>query len=645
MKKLLHVQRFATTAVALVALLGISPSTWAQPAEKSFVDMVNKFALVPAGAPESEMLAKATAAVNFIKRMELEQANKAINEALQLDARNSQLHFLNGFVYHLQARQGDSQRNELAIEGYQQAIRIDKANWIAQEFLGLAYMDLKQFDQAKASFSEVLLMTPDSAVSLYGMMVASYLTGDAVTACIMADQFQKTVSQVHDGFIRSSVSVYAACGNFESADQMRAALGKRQRDPVEVQRVDQRLAQWKSFYRQHAPPQEASAPHSPASLIQTSLNSTAVPQAEQFAQASNLPNGINQPANRPGSGTTAMPGVPQPAAVASDASDGSPRMVLVDVVLVSTQELVSTSKGVNLLSALTLQLGSGGGSKPAYSREITSSTVGSAAATVSTAITRAVTIPSLAYTLNIANASNSMNEVLARPTLAAMEGMPSEFFSGVNLSAGVVAASVQGGTTVVPVEKRFGVKLAVTPVFLPNGRIQMKVDAQRTSLNATAENPKVTYQLEIAETTANANVVMNMGDTLVLSGLSEKSTANTRDGVPVLQDVPVVQYLFSHKKTNDIQRSVLILITPRAPVYTDRTDLASATAVSASTRVLREKFGFSGTTPSTAEAVLSHLNTNDLFREFRQSDLTLERWDRMYSTGDRLRQALGFLYY
>ena len=60
---------------------------------------------------------------------------------------------------------------------------------------------------------------------------------------------------------------------------------------------------------------------------------------------------------------------------------------------------------------------------------------------------------------------------------------------------------------------------------------------------------------------------------------------------------------------------------------------------------LREKFGFAGSTPSTAEAVLSHLKTNDLFREFRQSDVTLERWDRMYSTGDRLRQALGFLYY
>ena len=655
MKKLASIKRFSSSSVALAAMLCVSPATWAQSPEKSFLDMVNKFALTPTGAPESEMLAKATVAVNFIKRMELPQANKAINEALQLDARNSYLHFLNGFVYHLQARQGDSQKNDMAIEGYQQALRIDRGNWIAQEFLGLAYMDLKKFDQAKASFTDVLLLSPDSTVSLYGLMVSAYLTGDAVTACAMADQFQKTATEAHDGFIRSSISVYASCGSFDKADQMRATLATLNREPADVGRVDQRLDQWKSFYRQHASAAGTSSSNSAAGFIQTSLtNATADVLPERFAQAFTLPSSataprtarpapiIANPTSAPAVERTTEQAAPPPAVSTTDsASDSSPRMVLVDVVLVSTQELISTSKGINLLSALTLQLGSVG--KPAYSSENISNSVSGAADSVSTAITRAVTIPALAYSLNIANANNSMNEVLARPTLAAMEGMPSEFFSGTNLSAGVVSVSQQGGTTIVPLDKRFGVKLAVTPAFLSNGRVQLKVEAQRTSLNATADNPKVAYQIEIAETTANANVVMQLGDTLVLSGLSEKSTSNTRDGVPVLQDVPVVQYLFSNKKTNDIQRSVLILITPRASVYT--ANLAQGTAISASTQALREKFGISGNTSSSVEAILSHLKASDLFREFRQGDVTLERWDRMNSTGDRLRQALGFLYY
>ena len=637
---MIRIKRFAIAPLALVVMLGASPATWAQSPERSFVDMVSKFALTPTGEPESEMLAKTTVAVNFIKRMDLPQANKAINEALQLDARNSYLHFLNGFVYHLQARQGDSQKNEMAIEGYQQALRIDRSNWIAQEFLGLAYMDLKKFDQAKGQFSEVLLMSPDSTVSLYGLMVASYLTGDAITACAMADQFKKATTELNDGFIRSSVSVYASCGAFDKADLMRVELGKLKREPADIGRVDQRLAQWKSFYRQQA---------SVVGMMQTSLGSaTTVAQPERFAQAFTVPSMTPRVAPRPEPASvksSVETPTHRPAAmnVVDSASDGSPRMVLVDVVLVATQELASTSKGVNLLSALTLQLGSS--SAAAYSEINTSNSVGGAAAAVSTAITRAVTIPALAYSLNIANANNSTNEVLARPTLAAIEGMPSEFFSGTNLSAGVVSTSTQGGTTIVPLDKRFGVKLGVTPVFLSNGKVQLKVEAQRTSLNATAENPKTAYQIEIAETTANANVVMNVGDTLVLSGLSEKSSSNTRDGVPVMQDVPLLQYFFSNKKTNDYQRSVLILITPRDPVYTSKMDQSPNGAMSDSMKALREKFGFTGSTPSNVEVVLHQLKTNDFFHQFRQGDVTLERWDRMHSTGDRLHQALGFLFY
>lgn len=167
--------------------------------------------------------------------MELPQAQQAANEALQLDPRSSHLHFLNAFVYHLQARQGDTQKTELALEGYQQALRIDPGNWIAQEFRGLAHMDLKQFDQAKRAFSETLL-------------VAAYLTGDAPTACTMADQFRNLSAGLSTDFLRSSVAAYASCGSFTQAADMRAALAQRGGNEVEVQRVDRRLAQWKAFY-------------------------------------------------------------------------------------------------------------------------------------------------------------------------------------------------------------------------------------------------------------------------------------------------------------------------------------------------------------------------------------------------------------
>lgn len=661
MKKFAATFRRQKIAAALTLAFCVIPSAWTAEPAKSFADMVKELPLVPAGTHDSEMLAKVTVAVDFIKRLELPRAHLAVNEALQLDPRNSHLHFLNGFVYHLQARQGDTQKNEMALEGYQQALRIDPGNWIAQEFLGLAYMDLKQFDRARVAFSEVLLMTPESAVSIYGLMVASYLTGDARTACAMADQFQKTSAPPNRGFIRSSISVYASCKNFAQAERMRETLSRLTGDGLELERVDRRLAQWKAFYLKQEQDPAGTKSQAAAGMLRTSLpqaSSTGRPM--ELAQAFTLPNipypGANKPAPTaaspkpdveaaPAAPAVAAPAVAAPAAPLAEAADSGPRMLLIDVVLLSTQELISTSKGVNLLSALTLQLGSVAGNVPAYSRVITDNSVNNAPSAVTTAITRAVTIPALSYSLNIANANNSVNEVLARPTLAAIEGMPSEFFSGTNLSAGVVSTSVQGGTTIVPLDKRFGIKLSVTPTFLPQGRVQLKVEAQRTALNASSDNPRVAYQIEIGEITANANVVMRLGDTLVLSGLSEKSTSSTRDGVPGLQDVPVVQYLFSNKKTNDLQRSALILITPRAPVQIAEAGANEGDSMTSRMKALREKFGFANSSPANIEAIMTQLQSNEFFREFRQGDVSMERWDRMRSTGDRLREALGFLYY
>ncbi len=619
MKPFAHGLRRNRLIIVSSLMLTCSSNAVAQMPARSFVEMMEHVELIPRAVNDSEMLTKVNVAVGFIKRMQLAPAQLAVNEALQLDPRNAYLHFLNGFVYHLQALRGDTQKAEIALEGYQQSLRIDPSNWIALEFMGLAYMDLKRYDFSKQAFADALLLTPESAPSISGLMIASYLSGDAKTACAMANQYLKVSAKPPLEFLRSSIPVYGSCGNFARAEWVRAALIEQYGNTPELERIDRRLAQWKTFYtdRSLLLAQAFSVPDLSPAMTDGLFD-------QEDSQDSELDDH--------------MTSIPQPSA---RVSAETPRMLLVDVVLLSTQELMSTSRGVNLLNALTMQLGSVTGNLPAYSR-ITSSNDDSSS---STSITRAVTIPALSYSLNIANANNSLNEVLARPTLAAIEGLTSEFFSGTNLSAGVVSASQEGGTTIVPLEKRFGIKLSVTPNFLSQGQVQLKVDAQRTSLNASNDNPRVAYQIEIGETTANANVVMNLGDTLVLSGLSEKSSSSTRDGVPGLQNIPGIQYLFSNKRTNELQRSVLILVTPREPVQLSDAAPSDNDPMSSRMEQLLERFGFTERTPANIEAILTHLQKEEYYREFRQSDVSLERWDRMHSTGERLKEALRFLYY
>lgn len=208
------------------------------------------------------------------------------------------------------------------------------------------------------------------------------------------------------------------------------------------------------------------------------------------------------------------------------------------------------------------------------------------------------------------------------------------------MNAAVLSISSLGDVSTIPIDKRFGVRLAVTPYFLSNDRVQLQIEAERTVLNPKTHTPGFAYNLQIAETKTNANVVMNFGDTLILSGLSEKRTLQARDGVLILQDIPLMQYFFSTKSEGNFHRSVLILITPRLPEYVSKA--AHGATESPEVKALKATLGLSSTIPSNALSMLKGLNKTPLFREFQQSDVVIERWDRMRSTASRLNRPWDF---
>ncbi|MBX9635756.1 MAG: type II and III secretion system protein, partial [Magnetospirillum sp.] len=280
---------------------------------------------------------------------------------------------------------------------------------------------------------------------------------------------------------------------------------------------------------------------------------------------------------------------------------------------------------------------------PAFSRTITKESEHST-------ITRALTIPAITYTLNILNANNQHNQVLARPTLIGLAGKPSEFFSGVELDAAAVANSQVGGQSI-NIQKEIGVKLLVIPSFLTDGRLKLHVFAQRTFLQSPSTNVNFQYQIQTSKDKVTANVVMRYGETLILGGLSQKEDEVNRDGVPGLQDVPGLQYLFSRQTTRNFQSSVLILMTPRPPQYVYQPEGArqeyekSLTPDESSLENLRSRYSDWFRPYPNWAAIFRHLQANNLYREFRTGDVELETWSDMRFLRDRLQQALEFLHY
>jgi type II secretory pathway component GspD/PulD (secretin) len=165
--------------------------------------------------------------------------------------------------------------------------------------------------------------------------------------------------------------------------------------------------------------------------------------------------------------------------------------------------------------------------------------------------------------MNIANSLYTKNEVIARPTLAAVDRLPSVFFSGGNYSIKVVGSA--GGSSLL-VDKQTGVALSITPTFVDDEHVMINVRASRSFRE---ESPDSNIALNLTRNTVNAAALIRFGQTFVLNGLIEREKDQTQNFTPILGEIPVLQYFFKRQVTIDFNRQILTLITVRKLVDSD----------------------------------------------------------------------------
>lgn len=121
--------------------------------------------------------------------------------------------------------------------------------------------------------------------------------------------------------------------------------------------------------------------------------------------------------------------------------------------------------------------------------------------------------------------------------------------AGANSAGSVAQVTVQTRTT--------GIILQVTPRVTNDGRIQMKVHIENSSVTFSGSDAiafptqKVDNEIMIAD-----------GSTWVIGGLTQTSVTSTRTGIPLLMELPVIGKLFGVTNRQETKRDLLILITP-----------------------------------------------------------------------------------
>ena len=175
---------------------------------------------------------------------------------------------------------------------------------------------------------------------------------------------------------------------------------------------------------------------------------------------------------------------------------------------------------------------------------------------------------SIDYDVNIANASENLVSVLARPHLTTLSGTPASFLAGgefVFRVSGIESGDIK--------PYPFGTSVTVTPTLLRTPgedgapRIHLAVKAERTSvleyLSAQTDEDSIVFD----KLSVDSQAVLELEQTLILSGLNQRETLSTRSGVPILRSIPFVKYLFSQKTTVENNTAILILLTPRDPAF------------------------------------------------------------------------------
>ncbi len=159
--------------------------------------------------------------------------------------------------------------------------------------------------------------------------------------------------------------------------------------------------------------------------------------------------------------------------------------------------------------------------------------------------------------------SSGHGEIVSQPKVITGDKQKAVIKSGQEI--GYLEASSSGAATVS--FKEAVLKLEVTPQITQDDKIIMNIVVSKDSIKEYINVPSDgggTTQTPVLDTMQlDTSVLVDNGQTIVLGGIFESSSDNTRRKVPFLGDLPVIGALFSSSVTKDNRTELLIFVTPR----------------------------------------------------------------------------------
>lgn len=153
--------------------------------------------------------------------------------------------------------------------------------------------------------------------------------------------------------------------------------------------------------------------------------------------------------------------------------------------------------------------------------------------------------------------SEGKGKVLSKPKIVVISGKSASFLVGGEIPV-LSTSTSSGGTTTENVEfKSYGVDLQVTPT-IRKGKVDVEMNVNVSEVDA---GHSVGSNVAFTTRSAQTQLYLDDGQTVVLAGLIKSSTGETVQRIPLLGSIPIIGALFRYKSTPAAEEELELVIT------------------------------------------------------------------------------------
>ena len=158
----------------------------------------------------------------------------------------------------------------------------------------------------------------------------------------------------------------------------------------------------------------------------------------------------------------------------------------------------------------------------------------------------------------------SNTKILSSPKILVTNNEEAKIHVGDTVPYIISTTSGTGDNAITSEDVRFvdvGMKLNVTPIINDNGFVTMVLKPEISTVvgNITSKGGGIP---QVNKTTVETTVMIKDGQTIVLGGLKKDNKVQTKKGLPILMDIPVVRKFFSSESESLEATEIVIFITP-----------------------------------------------------------------------------------